>query len=212
MTAPGNTTPTAPTPTAPTPTAPAGYRRAVLTLVAVAVVVAWIAAPYGARTTGAPTRSFADLLAETADNLPSVWADPPRTVDEILLAILVAVLAPVVLLAPLYPAVLAVILAVPGGCLRWTRAAWIAQGVAIVLAAPLTAMLALLAITSFGWGGPTPHTYPTVWALPGLAMLAGGVAIAIGIAPHGRIARLALARPDAEGGPPWSRRTDSDQG
>jgi len=169
-------------------------RRLVLIAIAIGVPLAWALAPNGRMPPPfgfdqpGEAKTFLGTLAETFEEARDGFG--PLRLDletAVKLAIFPA------LVAPLYPALLALrLLLAPPRLAAQRRWRWLLEGALVLLLSPLAAVWAILALSILLPGAGSPPLYPTVWLLPGLAMVAGLAAIIIGIAPHSRFARFVL--------------------
>lgn len=162
-------------------------RRLILIAIAIGIPVLWGFAPYGEDPGNAPPKTYA---SETWQSYRKIVERGVRTPTDATLVSVNFASA----FAPLYPSVAAVLLL---GAPRWAAARrrwfWLLQGIAVLPLSWLCWFWADFSLTQFVWGaGPLPH-YPPLWLLPGLAALAGLAAIAIGIAPRSRFARIVIA-------------------
>ena len=169
-------------------------RRVVLIAIALGIPLLWALAPNGRMPPPfgfdepGRAKTFAGTLAETVREASDGFG-PLRLDTET--AIKLAAFPG--LLAPLYPAVVALLLlAAPRWCAARRRWAWILEGVIVLLLTPIGGFWALFSLLILIPGAGSPPLYPTRWLLPGGAALAAIAAIWIGIARRGRIARFVL--------------------
>jgi hypothetical protein len=169
-------------------------RRVVLFVIAVGVPLLWAFAPCGRMPPGFATdepgqaKTFAGTLVEGAREIGE--GRPQLRLDLETAMLLTAFPG---LAAPLYPAILAArLLAAPRRLAARRRWAWLLEGILVLLLSPVGVFWATFALVILIPGASSPTLYPTLWLLPSFAALAGLTAIAIGIAPRGRIARFVL--------------------
>lgn len=158
-----------------------------LAAIALGIPLIWVFWPYGEHVGTSEPVTFA---AVTIELVREVLHDPRGLVPED------AMFPPIVLglLAPLYPAIAAVLLIfAPDWLASRRRWVWIVVGVAIVIVSALGWLWADFALSVIGFGMPAgPVTYLPFWLLPGIASLAGLAAISVGVAPRSGLTRLIL--------------------
>jgi hypothetical protein len=166
-------------------------RRAVLAAIAIGIAVMWAAVPYGEKPGNFDYKTIGggvlNPLRELSDRDRPARAWEP--VDALLLP--AAILAA---FGPLYPAMQAALLLVaPEWFASRRRWVWFAEGVLLLISAPLTRFSQDWSLSDFNWGGTEPpRLFAPYWLLPGFAALAGLLALAIGVAPKSRFARFVL--------------------
>src|SRR5262249_7358446 len=168
-------------------------RRLVLLAIAIAVPLLWALVPYGRMPpsfgTDEPGRAktFGGLLIPQlgrSEEGPHLRLDPETA------AILTAFPA---LAAPLYPAGFAIpLLSTRRRMAARRRWMWLLEGILVLLLSWEGVFWASFSLEIFIPGASLPTLYPTLWLLPGFAALAALTAIAIGIVPRSRFARVTL--------------------
>ena len=164
------------------------------------VPLLWALVPYGRMAPdmmGEPgeVRTFAATLIRAAEE---AWHDSPitRFINGDIVETIVFMASFGGLLSPLYPAVIAMrLLSAPRWLVARRRWTWIVEGVLILLLSPFGLFWAVFSLLILIPGAPSPPLYPILWLLTGIAVLGGVVAVAIGVAPRGRIGRLILDAP-----------------
>jgi hypothetical protein len=169
-------------------------RRVVLITISLGIPLLWALAPYGRMPPGfamdepGEAKTFAGTLLEGARE---IGEGSPRLRPDLESAMLLTLFP--ALASPLYPAAFALrLLAGPRRLAARRRWAWQLEGALVLLLCPVGVFWAALALVIAVPGASSPTIYPTLWLLPGFAMLAAAAAIAIGIGPRSRIARFVL--------------------
>jgi hypothetical protein len=164
-------------------------RRLILAAIAVGIPVLWAFVPYGEKVGNFEYKTFGGEVLKWVREPPAEFRRPLGPEDAF--ALPAAILGA---FGPLYPAVQAALLLFAptwfAGRRRWV---WFAEGVLLLLAASACRFAEDWSLTDFNWGATAPpRLFPPYWLLPGVAALAGLVALAIGIAPRSRFARFVL--------------------
>ena len=164
-------------------------RRAVLAAVAFGIVVLWGFVPYAEKVGNFEYKILGEGVLKPAGGPPPEFPRPLQPEDAVLLS--AAVLA---VFGPLYPALqAALLLLAPAWFARRRRWVWLVEAVLLLLAAPATRFCEDWSLEDWNWGATAPpRLFPGYWLLPGVAALAGLMALAIGVAPRSRFARFVL--------------------
>jgi hypothetical protein len=164
----------------------AGLRGFLLAAVTIGIPVLWAFVPYAYRvgemqymTFGSITLKATRHIAEHRDWHPQYALGLPIFLG---------------LLVPLYPALQAArLLIAPSQLAARRRWVWFVEGPALLLLSLAGWWQADWALEDWNWGATAPPVlYPPFWLLPGGVVLAGLLALAIGIAPLSRVARFVL--------------------
>jgi len=164
-------------------------RRVILIAIAFGIALLWTLAPFGRTVdmmgTGEP-RTFAATAIRLAQEASR---GDIRDLVPILPILFLG------LLSPLYPASVGMSpLAVPRWLATRRRWVWIVERIVGLSLSPVGLVVAYLDLLVLVPGASDPVPYLPLWLLTGCAALGGIVAIIIGIAPRGRIARTVLGQ------------------
>ena len=177
-------------------------RRAIFAVLAIGIPVLWADVPYGKMMLDGSPKTFASTALDLADvalrerrggQAGAFDLIPSREDENDYATHIILQLLFLALLTPLYTAFFAALASIVPRWLaiQWPEV-WIATGGIILALSPLglaTAWYWLILIIS---SAPGLELYAVFWLLPGIATLHGVVAIAIGLAPRGMIARTVL--------------------
>jgi hypothetical protein len=169
-------------------------RRVVLITISLGIPLLWALAPFGRMPPGfamdepGEAKTFAGTLLDAGRDIAHGRPHLRPDLESAVLLTLFPALA-----SPLYPTAIALrLLAGRRRPTAWRRWVWLSGGVLVLVLSPVGIFWASFALVIFVPGASPPTLYPTLWLLPGFAMLAAAAAMAIGIAPRSRIAQLAL--------------------
>jgi hypothetical protein len=163
---------------------PSGVRRFVLATVAIGMPVLWAFVPYAYRVGEIQYMTFGSIALTATRHVAEHRDWHPQ--EALGLPIFLG------LLVPLYPALQAArLLVAPSQLAARRRWVWFVEGPGLLLLSLAGWWQADWSLADWNWGSTAPPVlYPPFWLLPGGAVLAGLLALAIGIAPHSRFARF----------------------
>lgn len=162
-------------------------RRALLAAIAVGIPLLWAFAPYG-RTVDMIGGGVADTFAGAALR---VVQEATQSTGKLGFEHAILAIGFLGLFAPLYPAVIAaLLLAAPRRMAARPRWVWPLEGAIVFSLAGPGCVLAILYVAILMPGAPPPVLWFPLWLLPGCAAAGGLAAIWLGVARHGRFARM----------------------